>query len=351
MHLTYDIHKTYQENYDAGPSLERPQSACPEVPLKRFLGRQVRSRLGIAAGLLLNSRWIEAYSDLGFDLLTYKTVRSSYRPCYPLPNWVFVSDDGQLDGPIYFREFPPDDVSAVTSSVCFGMPSMSPDVWRRDVAVAKENLRDGQLLIVSVVGTPEAGWGVEEIANDFAKCAAWAVDSGADIVEANLSCPNVCTAEGSIYLDPDLSRSVAATVRAQIGTMPLLLKVGYFGAEPLMRAFLNAVSASVDGVTMVNGLTRPVLFSDQRPVFGPDYVRAGVLGRSIHGASVRSVEMAKAIIARDGLDLSLLAVGGASLVADIEDFFRVGADAVLMGSSPMYCPSLAREAKTYCPEW
>ena len=351
MQLTYDILKTYQENYDAGPSLEGAGVTCPEVPLKRLLGYQVRSRLGIAAGLLLNSRWIEAYSSLGFDLLTYKTVRSSYRPCYPLPNWVFVSDDGQINGPIYYRESPPEDTSAVTSSVCFGMPSMSPDVWRPDVARAKEALRDGQLLIVSVVGTPEAGWGGEEMANDFAECAAWAVEAGADIVEANLSCPNVCTAEGSIYLDPEFSRGVATTVRSRIGKVPLLMKVGYFEEESLMRSFLQAVSAAVDGVTMVNGLTRPVLYPDGRPVFGSDYVQAGVLGRSIHRASVQSVQMAKRIARSEGLDLSVLAVGGASVLADIKDFFDVGADAVLMGSSPMYCPSLAADAKLHCRDW
>jgi len=33
------------------------------------------------------------------------------------------------------------------------------------------------------------------------------------------------------------------------------------------------------------------------------------------------------------------------------DFFRAGADAVLMGSSPMYLPDLAVEAKAQHPEW
>src|SRR5258706_12511947 len=52
------------------------------TPLKEFLGLKVRSRLGIAAGILLNSKWVAAYAGLGFDVLTYKTVRSSHRPCY-----------------------------------------------------------------------------------------------------------------------------------------------------------------------------------------------------------------------------------------------------------------------------
>ena len=348
---SYDIEKTYAENYEAGPQLSGIDLTVPTTPMKRLLNFDVRSRLGIAAGLLLNSKWIEAYAQLGFDVLTYKTVRSSFRPCYPLPNWVFVTDDGQLEGPIYARAEIPCDPSQVTSAVCFGMPSMAPDVWRADVGKAKEVLMPGQLLVVSVVATPQEGWGAEEIAADFALCARWAAEAGADLVEANLSCPNVCTAEGSIYRDSIFSQLVSKTVRESLGELPLLLKIGYFEQGNQLSDFLGAVAPFADGVTMVNGITRPVLHPDGRPVFGESYLRAGVLGRSIHAASVRAVSEAKQMVADQALDLSILAVGGASLPKDIDDFFKVGADAVMMGSSPMYLPDLAVEAKSFCTEW
>jgi dihydroorotate dehydrogenase (NAD+) catalytic subunit len=351
MDQSYDIHKTYDENYRAGPQLDGLTVDVPLSSPKSFLGREVHSRIGIAAGLLLNSQWIGAYADLGFDLLTYKTVRSSYRACYPLPNWVFVSDDGQLDGPIYVRDQIPADLSKVSSAVCFGMPSMSPDIWRKDVTDAKNRLSTGQLLIVSVVATPEEGWGVDEIAADFAKCAAWAVDAGADVIEANLSCPNVCTAEGSIYLDPNFSRQVAEGINAQIGQIPLLLKIGYFDQEGQLGLFLRNVAPAVDGVTMVNGITRPVLHKDGRPAFGESFNQAGVLGRSIHKASLDSVARARRTVDEADLNLAILAVGGASLVEDIETFFNAGANAVMLGSSPMYHPRLARDSKLHCPDW
>ena len=351
MNFTYQIDKSYQENYEQGPQLGGVEVSVPFTDPKDFLGCSVGSRLGIAAGLLLNSKWIEAYAHLGFDLLTYKTVRSSYRPCYPLPNWVFISDDSELEGPVYACSERPVDPRQVTSAVCFGMPSMAPDVWRKDVERAKSVLGAGQALIVSVVATPREGWGAEEIAGDFAVCARWAAESGADMIEANLSCPNVCTAEGSIYLDPRLSQKVAEAVKAACGNLPVLLKVGYFEDRSLMRELLRQTAKHVSGMTMVNGITRPVLHPNGDPVFGKDYVEAGVLGRGIHQASVDSVATAVEIIDQEELDLSLLAVGGAASVADIDDFFNVGADAVLAGSSPMYHPSLAAEAKAYCPQW
>src|SRR5262245_35621852 len=101
MNQTYDICQTYQYNYDRGPVF--PCEPKPIVPgaMQQFLGLQVRSRIGIAAGVLLNSKWILGYAKRSFDILTYKTVRSSHRPCYPLPNWVFVEDPTGDDGPVY----------------------------------------------------------------------------------------------------------------------------------------------------------------------------------------------------------------------------------------------------------
>ena len=88
----YDIQRSWEENCLHGPRLDASPPLVPATPMKQFLGLPVRSRLGIAAGLLLNSRWIGPYARLGFDLLTYKTVRSAARPCHPLPNWVFVDE-------------------------------------------------------------------------------------------------------------------------------------------------------------------------------------------------------------------------------------------------------------------
>jgi dihydroorotate dehydrogenase (NAD+) catalytic subunit len=351
MHFTYDIAATYAENYEHGPQFASAPPDLPASPPKQFLGLPVRSRIGIAAGLLLNSRWIEGYARRGFDILTYKTVRSHHRPCYPLPNWVFVDDDGQADGPVWVTERPPDDPAQISSAVCFGMPSMAPEVWRADVTRAKASLGDGQILIVSVVATPSDQPTPEEVAGDFARCAAWAAEAGADVIEANFSCPNVCSAEGTIYHDADLCRTIAQRTREVIGGKPLLIKVGHFARADALRAFLRRMDGAISGVTLVNGISRPVLHRDGRPAFGEQYVTAGVLGRSIHAPSVENVRQAAECIREDGLNLAVAAVGGVSTTPDMADFFAAGADAVLLGSSPMYLPDLAADTKRAHPEW
>jgi len=347
---SYDIDQSYQWNYDRGPKFDSPPPDLPEGDRKEFLGFSVRSRLGIAAGLLLNSKWILEYAQRGYDILTYKTVRSGFRPCYDPPNWVFVEADDSIDGPVHALDKFPSDPSRISSAVCFGMPSMAPEVWREDIQRARQGLADGQLLIVSVVATPQEDWTAEQVANDFRQCAEWAA-AQAHIVEANFSCPNVCSSEGSIYMDPHFSRIVAETIREGIGDTPLLIKIGHVPDSDLLRQLLHALNDAVDGITLVNGVTRPVLHSNGSPVFGKQYVRAGVLGRAIHTPSVNQVKIAASIIREDKLDLSLAAVGGVSSVADINDFFNAGATAVLMGSSPMYLSDIAAKARQAHPEW
>lgn len=349
--FAYDVTRTWEANAELGPFLPPATTPVPETPLKTFLGLPVRSRLGIAAGLLLNGRWIRAYADRGFDLLTYKTVRSAARPCHPMPNWVWVDDRGEISGPVVEVASTPGDLTRLSSAVCFGMPSMDPEHWRRDIRSTVSALRPGQVLIVSVVGTPPEAGTLEDLAEDFARCAAWAVESGAPVVEANLSCPNVCSVEGTLYLDDNATRQVVRRIRTAIGSVPLLVKVGVFPGDTAQRRFLDAVAGVVDGVTLVNCIARPVLRPDGAPVFGDGFRTVGVLGRTIHGPSVAAVTSLRQALDRQQIPMALAAVGGASTLEDIADFFRAGADAVLCGSSPMYLPDLAIDAKRQHPEW
>src|SRR5678816_957590 len=112
-------------------------------------------------------------------------------------------------------------------------------------------LPPGQALIVSVVATPGDSASVGSMAEDFARCGAWAAGAGAHIIEANLSCPNVCSAEGTLYQDAEVSRTVVQRMRDAIGSTPLLLKIGTFTSAGALQGFLHAVNGLADGVTLV----------------------------------------------------------------------------------------------------
>ena len=119
----------------------------------------------------------------GFDVLTYKTVRSQARECYPLPNLQPVVCD-QLQGDEV--ELPATRQMTGSWAVSFGMPSASPDVWRKDIEQTRDQLPAGKVLSVSVVGSEQPGGTLEDLADDYAVCAKWAVESGADVIIAHV---------------------------------------------------------------------------------------------------------------------------------------------------------------------
>jgi len=353
---TYRIDRSYDWNYAHGPCFSGPMPEVPETPLKEFFGVPVRSRFGIAAGLLLNASWIALYGKLGFDLLTYKTVRSGYRACQRMPNWIYIDHDDPLDADR------PDEVlvrarrrpsvgERTTSAVSFGMPSKAPEIWQPDARRAKASLALGQALIVSVVASPAAGEGPDSTVNDYARLAAMARDAGADVIEANLSCPNVCTSEGSVYLDPAVSKRVAMAMRDAAGDTPITLKAGLFQEYKALDALLRAVSGHADGIILVNGISRRVVNSDGTPAFGAGREVVGVLGRSIHSPCLANVRHAVETVEREQLGLKIVSVGGVLGVDDAKHYFDAGAYAVMMGAAPMFMPDLAVQFKDRHPEW
>src|SRR5688572_21436957 len=82
----YDRSQTYRWNYDHAPDPPAGIGIPALTGLWTYCGLPVLSPLAVAAGPLLNGRWILYYAALGFDVLTYKTTRSRQRDCYELPN-------------------------------------------------------------------------------------------------------------------------------------------------------------------------------------------------------------------------------------------------------------------------
>ena len=79
----YDIRKTYLENADHGPFFNGPIPQRVLPPKEKwidFLGFPVVSPIGVPAGPLLTSNWIALAGKLGFDIPTYKTIRSKDHP-------------------------------------------------------------------------------------------------------------------------------------------------------------------------------------------------------------------------------------------------------------------------------
>lgn len=341
----YRIGESYDWNYDHAP--ERPPevvAAPPPVPgAWTFCGLPVASPLGIPAGPLLNSRWILYYAALGFDVLTYKTVRSRYRASYPVPNLLWV-DGAPLQGEGSELVAARDPEAAASWAISFGMPSKDPADWRADIERARRGLGAGQVLSVSVVASPEAGWTIANLADDFAQCAAWAADAGAQVVEANLSCPNVCTKEADLYLAPDAAAEIASTIRARLPrAVPLALKIGLFPGEEQAAALVRAVSPFAAALATTNSITATVRGAGGSVLF--DGLKRGIGGALITRRCNEELAMLRRIVELQQSPLKLIGVGGVMNAQDVRDRLAAGAEHVHLATAAMKRPAIGLEIR------
>jgi len=330
----YDWRRSYDWNYEHTPV----PSTVAEPPVTGqwdYCGLPVASPLGIAAGPLLNGRWILYYAALGFDVLTYKTVRSRFRSCYSMPNLQPV-----VSQPLHRSDTSLPTCAEMSGSwaVSFGMPSKDPDVWRADVESTRRTLPQSKILSVSVVATPEPGWTSDDLADDFARCAKWASDSGADCVEANFSCPNVSSADGQIFQQPEIAGLVAARLRKAVERKPLLLKIGHVSNEALATDFCHAVASYADALVMVNCVSAAVVDGSGRPMF--DAQKRGIAGDSIRDAALNQVRLFARVIRREQLGLKLVGVGGIATAEHVQAHIESGSRVVQLATSAMLDPMI-----------
>src|ERR1700722_16412803 len=95
----YDPLKTYEENYTEGPFGAFADGKIIEQtcePHYAYHGQKVFLPFGIPAGPLLNSKYVKAAFEKGFDICVYKTVRNDFYQTHPFPNILSVHVDGDL---------------------------------------------------------------------------------------------------------------------------------------------------------------------------------------------------------------------------------------------------------------
>ncbi|MHB1285935.1 MAG: beta/alpha barrel domain-containing protein [Leptospirales bacterium] len=347
----YDIRKSYDENYQFGPFFSGiPPKPIPPSNQTVFLGKTVSSRIGIPAGPLLNSRWIGFYAKMGFDILTYKTVRSHYHASYPNPNCLYVPyhksfDLEDLVHPLIGTlSYTPSSLNDITITNSFGMPSQSPDVWMQDVQKTHELLAPGQVMVVSLVGTQKED---TDLAGDFVRTAKMAREAGSDLLEVNFSCPNVKGKEGQLYQNPDASGAILKRLRKELGpNVSLIMKIGFIEDQRQISALVEQTSPFLDAISAINTVSGQIINPEGHPALpGPGRERAGLCGGGIKPLSLRTIRCIRDAIRKRGKPITLIGVGGFNTVEDYPEFRDAGADFVMSATGAMWDPFLAYHVK------
>ncbi len=346
----YDPNKSYEENYENGPygafaDREVVENNSPKI--YDFLGVKVNSLFGIPSGPLINGKFVKAALDKGFDLVEYKDTRSHKHPCNPMPNVVplEVKGDMTLEMAAKGVKIAKDYQAPISITNSFGIPSMSPDFWQKDLADAAKYAKDGQVVIGGIQGTIQESGGFDAYLQDFILTAKLVKETGVKIIELNLSCPN----EGInnlLCFDVERSAKVVEVVKKEIGDIPLIIKISYFPDIDHLEKLVQAVAPNVQAISAINTIPSKIIDDEGNPALTGGRVTSGTCGAPIKWAGLDMTKKLKTLRDKLGLSYTIVGVGGVTNPDDFFEYLEAGADAVMSGTGSMWNPYLAKEIKS-----
>ncbi|MDR0708585.1 MAG: dihydroorotate dehydrogenase [Spirochaetaceae bacterium] len=159
--------------------------------------------------------------------------------------------------------------------------------------------------------------------------------SSIDMIELNISCPNVKSGGMAFGLDPEAAFRVTQAVRAA-SSKPLTVKLS--PNAPCLAAVAKAcVSAGASALSLVNTFKAMAIDISRRgPVF--DNISAGLSGPAIKPIALRMVwELV------EEADVPIIGMGGIASAEDALEFLMAGAAAVEVGAATFAHPPVMNE--------
>ena len=341
----YDLNKPFEENIQSNYQFDVAQIKPPPINKSHerdFLGYRIATPLGIPACAVMTSNGIEIASKLGFSVFTYKTIRSKQVKAFEVPNICFVECNEHVDRSHIGKQFiahnnPTESLKEI--AICNSIGNACPDLkWvKEDIKKARSSLNDRQVLIVSVFGQGED---LQSTAFDFGCTAQSAVQAGAQIIELNLSCPNIHQDfyYKSVKAVAQITQKVCSMVK-----VPVIIKVGIFNNKEHMReVFKAAAAAGAKGICGINSVpVRAINPETKKPFFGTSRIVSGLSGAPIRNAAKEFIKNACEIIKEEKLDLVILATGGITQPEHFQEFLNAGATIAMSATGFMWNPYIA----------
>lgn len=354
--LFYDPSKTFDENIARGPWLEAVTYQGPATqPQYSLLGKKVHLPFGIASSsVVASSAQVEAAFNRGFDVITFKTQRSTVFPVNPFPNIIPID----VDGPVSLERIKQgltlakawgEDSKRYSITNSFGNPSRGPAYWLPKLKKAAASTHPGQILIASVTGTIQKGFSDDDYFNDFATAARIANKAPVSGIEIDTSCANVAS-EGIVCYKQQSVAKIIPLVKNAIGNTPLLVKIAYFSSEQqkLLEEIITDIAPYISGVSAINAISTAIRKKDGTPALpGEGRLMSGLSGVAIKWAGLDMVRRLDKLREDKGYTYEIFGMGGVMTPADYKEYREAGADCVQSVAGVIWNPNLAAEIKQF----
>ncbi len=161
--------------------------------------------------------------------------------------------------------------------------------------------------------------------DDYAEICA-KLDGKVDMIELNISCPNVKCGGMAFGIKPDSVKEVTRAAKGTLKKTPLMVKLSP-NVESITANALAAQSGGADALSLINTLTGMVIdIERRRPLIANN--TGGVSGAGIRPIAVRMVwEVCSAV------NIPVIGMGGITSAEDALEFMIAGAAAVQVGTA------------------
>lgn len=165
-----------------------------------------------------------------------------------------------------------------------------------------------------------------------------------DMIELNISCPNVKSGGMAFGIKSDVAFDVVSKIK-KIADKPIMVKLSP-NAENIVDMAVKCQEAGADSISLINTLKGLAINPYKRePIFNNIY--AGVSGPAVKPIALRMVhEVAKAV------EIPVIGLGGISSGIDAIEFIMAGASAIQIGTvsfiNPMAGKEIIEEIENFC---
>ena len=179
-----------------------------------------------------------------------------------------------------------------------------------------------------------SGFSIDEYAECCAKAAA---APQTDIIEVNISCPNVHGGGLAFGTSPKAAAEVTAAVKQVCGSKPVFVKLSP-NVTDITEIARACEDAGADGLTLINTiLGMRIDIARRKPVTANPY--GGFSGRAVFPVALRMVNQVA-----HACSIPVMGCGGVSSAEDVIEMMMAGATAVQVGAenlrNPMVCKQI-----------
>ena len=153
----------------------------------------------------------------------------------------------------------------------------------------------------------------------------------ADILEINISCPNVKEGGIAFGTDPKMVEKITKVIKAH-ATQPVVMKLSP-NVTDITETAKAAEAGGADGVSLINTLTG-MKIDIERQTFAIANKTGGMSGPAVHPIAVRMVyQVANAV------SIPIIGMGGVETAEDAIELMLAGASLVSVGTANFYNPN------------